>query len=98
MELQELIQIVAAVLSGFLVTEGVKSLNKSFGGDNFSGFAPALTAFFVTLFVLLGNVLIGYIPVEYADEAANIAKSVLAVLSAFGIHRQATRIGGIAEG
>jgi hypothetical protein len=94
MEIQELIQIVAAVLSGFLVTEGVKSLNKSFGGDSFSGFAPALTAFSVTLFVLLGNLLLGYIPAEYADEAANIAKSALAVLSAFGIHRTAARISG----
>lgn len=94
MEIQELIQLVAAVLSAFLVTEGVKSLNKAFGADNFSGFAPALTAFSVTLLVLLGNVIIGYIPAEYADEAAMVAKSALAVLSAFGVHRTASRISG----
>jgi len=95
MELQQLVQLLAAIFAGFLVTEGIKSLNKLFGSDAFAGYAPALTAFFVTLLVLLGNVLIGYIPVEQAGTAEMIAKSVLAVLSAFGIHRTASRIGSV---
>jgi len=95
MELQELLQVSAAILAGFLVTEGIKSLNGAFGQGKFDGFAPAMTAFFVVLFVTFGQVALGYIPAEYAGTAANIAKSILAVLSAFGIHRTAQRMGSI---
>lgn len=82
-----------AVLAAFLVTEGVKALAARRGLDLSAGVSQ-IVASLVALIVMVVDPLLLQIPASYAPYIVNGIEVVLAILAAFGIHRNAVRFGG----
>ena len=85
----ELQAVIAAGL-GFLVTEGLKSLSTLLGKD-LSGAAAGITAALASAVFLFVGSLLSAIPAEYAGVVQASLALLVAVLGAFGIHRQVRR-------
>jgi hypothetical protein len=84
-----------AILAGFigmLVTEGLKALGDLLHID-LSGNAAAVTAAIVTAIVFFADVLLAKIPPEFEGVTNSILLLLVAILSAYGIHRQLVRFG-----
>jgi len=91
--LQELIYLVIAIAVTFLVTEGAKALFAHFGVD-ISGGVSQIIATTVGLLVMLVTPLLAQIPEAYAPYIIKVIEVLLAIFSAFGVHRTAVRFGG----
>jgi hypothetical protein len=89
-ELPVEIQAVIAAGIGFIVTEGLKALSQVLGKD-ISGAGAAITAALVTAVIVFANALLAIVPAEYQSLAQALLGVLVAVLGAFGIHRQFRR-------
>ena len=85
----ELQAVIAAGL-GYLVTEGLKSLSALLGRD-LSGAAAGITAALSSAVILFAGSLLSAVPAEYAQVIQPALMLLVAVLGAFGIHRQVKR-------
>jgi len=90
--LQEPVYLLIAVLVTFLVTEGAKALAARFGTDIGPGVSQIIAAL-VGLLVMVVNPLLAQVPAEYAPYLVSAIQVILAVFSAFGVHRTAVRFG-----
>ena len=80
-------KVILAAGVGWIVTEGLKALGALFKID-LSGKAAAVTAALVTAIVFFANELLAKIPAQYDPVVSSIFALLVAVLGAYGIHRQ----------
>ena len=71
----------------FLVTEGLKVVGKWFHAD-LSGVSAAIAAALTTALVVFIEALLGLVPEEYREAVQAVFALVIALLGAFGLHRQ----------
>jgi len=81
----ELQALIAAGI-GYLITQGLKSLSVLLKAD-LSGWASAITGALVTAVVYFFNALLSAIPVPAQQPVSIALLLIVAILSAFGIHR-----------
>lgn len=81
----ELQALIAAGI-GYLVTQGLKSLSTLLKAD-LSGWGSAITGALVTAVVYFFNALLSAIPVPAQQPVSIALLLIVAILSAFGIHR-----------
>ena len=86
MELPVEIQLLVSAAIAFLVTQGLKSLSNLIGFD-LTGASAVVTASVVGSIVVFSNAWLGTVPAELLPAVEAGFAFVLALLSAFGIHR-----------
>ena len=95
MKLVQLPPELVSILNGFVilfVTEGLKALGDLLGID-LSGKAAAVTAAIVGVIVFFADALLANIPADYEPVATAVLMLIVTILSAYGLHRTAKRIG-----
>lgn len=80
-------KVILAGAIGWIVTEGLKALGKLVNVD-LSGNAAAVTGALVTAFVFFSDLLLAKIPPQYDPVVSSVFALLVAILSAYGIHRQ----------
>lgn len=71
----------------FLVTEGLKVVGGWFKAD-LSGVSAGIAASLTAAIVMFAESLLALVPVEYQDSVAAFFGLLVALLGAFGVHKQ----------
>jgi high-affinity Fe2+/Pb2+ permease len=84
------LKLLIASAIGFIVTEGLKSLSNLLKFD-ISGYGAVITAALVTALIVFFEAILGAVPADYQASVTAALGLLVAILGAFGIHRQFKR-------